>query len=426
VNRRVPRGYLLLVIGHIVSTFGSSIYLIALVVYLAEVKDSAAIVGSVQFVAYLPAALFGPVAGALVDRWDRKRIVVWTDLVRGLAMLAAAASSLILGTIPLAIVFAVTVIVSASGVLFVPAVHSLVPDLVPSGRLKQANALRSAATQVANLAGSAMGAALYVMLGVPALFALNGASFFVSGLSELPIRPVRHERVGRLSIRSSISDGFRVLKTHRGVRSIVVMQAVTNLLLPPIVVSLPFVLRDIWHLPETYFGFYFATVLAGGVLAFGLISLGSATRRGEALAYRAALPVITGFMLALAVFTLPAIAPSYPVRWLLFPLFLVAGAAIGTIHLVGVTRIQQVVAPSNRGRVFAASETATAALLPVVYLLSGIAAEFLREVPFALYSGVAVVAGVAAIGSVRSKALTSTLADNETIAGVRSPGHRRS
>lgn len=113
--------------------------------------------------------------------------------------------------------------------------------------------------------------------------------------------------------------------------------------------------------------------------------------------------------------TIPGIAQSPVVRWILFPVFLAAGAAIGTLHLVAVTRIQQVVRPDNRGRVFAVAETITAALLPAAYAVSGIAAELLRDLPAALYSGVE--GGTAAVTVVilRNRALRSTLEDEENV-----------
>jgi MFS family permease len=375
------------------------------VVYLAELTDSAVVLGSVQFAAYLPAAIIGPIAGALVDRWNRKRIIVWTDAVRGLVMLAAAASALVWGTIPLAVVFATTVIVGASGVLFVPAVHSIMPDLVAASNIKRANSVRTAATQAANLAGSAVGAGLLALLGAPALFAANGITFLLSAVSEVPIRPRTHAPATSASIRQSVAEGFQFIRVQRGIRLVVIVQVAVNLLLPPIVVSLPFVLRDHWHIPESYFGFYFATVLAGSVVAFAALSASRASRRAESMAYRLGLPVLTLFLLLLAGLTLPGIAGSAMVQWLLFPLFALAGAAVGTLHLIGVTRIQHAVLPDQRGRVFAAVETVTAVLLPAVYALSGIGAELLRDRPGLLYLAVCVAATAISISVLRRRPL---------------------
>ena len=420
-----PRGYALLVAGHIVSTFGSSIYLIALVVYLARLTNSAAVIGSVQFAAYLPAALFGPVAGALVDRWNRKRIIVWTDVIRGAVMLLAAASALVWGRIPLAVIFATTVITGASGVFFVPAVHALVPDLVPAPQLKRANGMRTGLNQAANLAGSAAGAGLLILLGAPMLFALNGASFLLSGLSETAIRPAPHARPPATSIRRAMTEGIAVLRRQSPVRFLVGVQVTVNLLLPPVVVSLPFVIRDHWRIPEAYFGFYFAAVLAGSILSFLLLSKPAVRRSAETTAYRASLPVLALFLGALAFLTLPGPASLPGARWILFPLFVAAGAAMGTLHLIGVTRIQQGVLPGQRGRVFAVVETVTAAALPVVYALSGLAAELLRDTPSLLYGGVAVVAAAAAVVVVRSRPLARMIASDGATAEARSPEHQR-
>ena len=402
-------GYPLLVAGHIVSTFGSSIYLIALVVYLAERTDSAAVLGSVQFAAYLPAALLGPLAGVLVDRWSRKRIIVGTDIARGAVMLAAAASSLVSGTIPLAVIFVTTVIVGASGVLFVPAVHAIVPDLVRPSRIKRANSVRTAGTQAANLAGSAVGAGLYVVLGAPLLFAINGVTFLLSGLSELPIRPAAQDPQPRIPFRKAILEGISTLRSRHDIRLLVIVQVAVNLLLPPVVVSLPFVLRDHWRISETYFGLYFAAVLAGSIVAFVALAGTRTSRRRESVAYRLALPVVSLFLFGLGALTLPGVAAHDAVRWLLFPLFLLAGAAIGSLHLIGVTRIQHGVTANQRGRVFAAAETVTATLLPVMYAVSGVLAEVLRARPAVLYAGVGVAASAVAVIVVRNRPLLQML-----------------
>lgn len=395
-----PRGYPLLVAGHIVSTFGTSIYVISLVVYLAELTDSAVILGAVQFAAYLPAAILGPFAGALVDRWSRKRIIIWADLGRGAVMIAAAASALIWGSMSLAVVFAATILVGAAGVLFVPAVHSIVPELVPPVKIKPANGLRTALTQAANLAGNALGGALYLLLGAPLLFALNGVSFLLSGISEIAIRPISHPPMPRgrkkPPLFRSIAAGLGLLRRRRVIRSTVATQVVVNLLLPPVVVSLPFVISEHWAISEVYFGLYFASVLAGSIIAFALLSAASTTESVEARAFRMGLPAVAIVLLLLGVTTLPAVAQLAIVRWLLFPLFATAGAAVGTIHLVGVTRIQQHVAAEERGRVFAAAETATAALLPAAYAVSGGLAELLRGTPIVLYAGVGTLALAAA------------------------------
>lgn len=394
---REPRGFSLLLAGHIVSTFGSSIYVVTLVLYLAELTDSPRALGLIQFVSYLPAALLGPIAGAAVDSWNRKRTIVWSDLLRGIVMVATAAVGLAVETLPYWLLVAATMAVSLSGVAFVPAVHALVPDLVDTRRLKRANGLRSALNQIANMGGSALGGALYVVLGAPLLILLNGASFLLSGLSETAIRPRPRRAPPHEPLLSRVRAGLEVLVRERGIRALVLVQAATNLLLPPLVVALPFVITDVWTLSPDFFGYLFATVLAGGIAGFLLFSGSRTTPSAEARLYRGALPLISVVVGSLALLSTPTGAGFVGLLPAVLILMFLAGGAIGTMYMIGVTRIQRAVAAHVRGRVFAALEMLTAVLLPAAYLGSGLLADALRTRYAVLFALVAAATAALAV-----------------------------
>ncbi|MFW6291631.1 MAG: MFS transporter [Spirochaetota bacterium] len=400
-----PRGYPLLLAGNIVSTFGSSIYVVTLVLYLADATDSAATLGLLQFLAYLPAALLGPVAGALVDHWNRKLIIVWTDLARAAIMLTVAAIG-VLATIPVWLLMVATVAVSVAGVLFVPAVHALVPALVAPTGLRRANGTRSAGTQIANLAGSAIGGALYVLLGAPLVILANGVSFLLSGVSETAIRPrieaepeesYAASRAPRARLWARTREGFAFLLAHREIRSLVLVQALVNLLLPPLVVALPFVIGEIWELSPEYFGYMFATVLGGGIVGFVVFSRSRANQMSDAVAYRSAVVALATALSGLAVLTVPVTTAPILLVPLLLLVFFIAGGAVAVVHMIGVTRLQQTVAVAMRGRVFAAMETLTAILLPAAYMVSGLLAEAVRDSLYLLFLAVAVGAALLAV-----------------------------
>ncbi|MFW5812644.1 MAG: MFS transporter, partial [Alkalispirochaetaceae bacterium] len=73
----------LLVLGNAVSTFGSSVYLIVVVLLLKDLTESGVLLGLYQFLALVPAALLMPLTGPLVDRLPRKGLIVAADLLRG-------------------------------------------------------------------------------------------------------------------------------------------------------------------------------------------------------------------------------------------------------------------------------------------------------------------------------------------------------
>lgn len=395
---QTKNGFTYLVAGHIVSTLGSSIYLVALVLYLAELTDSPRVLGLVQFGAYLPAALLGPLAGALVDRWNRKHVLIWSDLLRGAAMVTVALVGVLTGRIPISVLFVLTATIGICGVFFVPAVFALIPDVVAAGAVKRSNGVRSASTQVANLVGSALGGVLFAVLGAPLLFLANGVSFLISAFSEVAIQPAPRSRDAPERILEAVRDGFRYLIGNRSIRGLVVVQGAVNLLVPPLVVGLPFVISDVWALDESYFGYFFAAVLGGGIVAFTLLSRASIARRSEGVAYWASPIALVISLAAIGGFVrLGGPLMSSTAIVVLFILFSLSGAAVGTLYLIGTTRLQQMVPAGMRGRVFAASETAVAALLPVTYALSGVVVQAVRGSLWLVFAAVAFLAALLAL-----------------------------
>ena len=83
------RNLALLVTGNSVSAFGNAIYILAVILILKELTESTFAIGVFQFVALLPAVLLSPIVGSVIDRSSRRRIVVISDLARGVLMVLA-------------------------------------------------------------------------------------------------------------------------------------------------------------------------------------------------------------------------------------------------------------------------------------------------------------------------------------------------
>lgn len=177
------RDYLLLLQGQLVSHLGSQAFLVGVMFWTLEATQSATTMGFFLAATTLPGVLLGPVAGAVVDRWPRRPILVGMDLVRGLA--AGLLSTLVWlrpDSTPaiLTCLLPVAVTYGLSGALFQPAVAAAVPDLVTSGRVQQANSWIHASSQMAALAGQAAGGVLYRVVGAAGLFAIDSVSYLVA------------------------------------------------------------------------------------------------------------------------------------------------------------------------------------------------------------------------------------------------------
>jgi MFS family permease len=134
--------------------------------------------------------LLGSFAGVFVDRWDRKRIMVVTDLARALLLLP-----LLLGPDHLALLYTIGAVQGTLGLFFVPAEGALLPTLVGDQQLVSANALTSLSQNLGMLIGPALGALLYAQVGLGGAALVDAASYVGSalliGLIAADARPAR-------------------------------------------------------------------------------------------------------------------------------------------------------------------------------------------------------------------------------------------
>ncbi len=168
------RGFLGVWSAAVVSGLGDKIAIIALYLLVYRLAGRAVDLGLLAAVQIVPAVLLGPVAGLILDRHDRRRVMIWCDL--GSAVVAAA--------IPFAhslpLVYALAALLSAGRQIAGPARLALLPDIVPAAQLARSNALMMVTQNVVLLLGPAMGGAVVALRGTNAAFWLDAASFVAS------------------------------------------------------------------------------------------------------------------------------------------------------------------------------------------------------------------------------------------------------
>lgn len=174
------RNYFWLWAGQIISLVGDEIRDWTMIYWIFNVSGESPVVQSLSFIAVTaPKLVLGPFAGVLVDRWDRRKTMIGSDLVRGVLMLA------MLGAVAanqywyaLAMVF----LGSCVAQFFDPARGALIPLVVGPENLVQANSLGQSTTSLIRLTGPAIGTLTYQYLGPSSAFTLDAFSFALSAL----------------------------------------------------------------------------------------------------------------------------------------------------------------------------------------------------------------------------------------------------
>src|SRR5919197_297693 len=161
-------------LAHIQSSLGTGAAYVALLVLAYERFHSPWAVTLILLADFLPATLLGPILGAAVDRFGRRRCAVIADVLRAAVFLGLGlASSFVL-------IFALALLAGLGTALFKPAILAGLPSMVDEGNLPAATSLYGAINDLGFTAGPALAAAVLLLAGAPAAMLLNGVTFAVS------------------------------------------------------------------------------------------------------------------------------------------------------------------------------------------------------------------------------------------------------
>jgi MFS family permease len=220
VRLRDSPGFVRFWMASTVSDFGSYITTIAVqVIVVFSLHKSAAGVGLVSAARWLPYPLFGLVAGVLVDRARRRHLLVITDLVRGLLLVAVPVLAL---THHLSLVV-LMLFMAAFGLMSLlndAASQSLLPRLVPANQLTTANARLDQSGSVAQTSAPAIGGGLVSLLTAPWAVLIDAASYVASGLLllRIPISEPPRQPMSLRGVRREALEGLRWIYQHATLR----------------------------------------------------------------------------------------------------------------------------------------------------------------------------------------------------------------
>jgi len=211
-----------LLAGLAVSQAGDWLYNLALVTVVYQRTGSVMWAGVATGARVLPMVVLGPAGGVLADRFDRRRVMIASDAIRLLLMLALAVVAA--ARLPIALVPALAALATTAGTPYLACVSGITPKLVRDADLPGANAARSAVTSLGIMAGPALGG-LLLLAGPPALaFAVNAATYAVAVACTLAIGDRNAFAVTAAagsqpggavgSVFGGIADGAAALRAH--------------------------------------------------------------------------------------------------------------------------------------------------------------------------------------------------------------------
>jgi MFS family permease len=249
------RSFALLWSGQTLSRIGDYLYQVALAWWVLEQTGSATAMASLLIVSFAPTLLFLLVGGVTVDRFSRIKIMLVSDVVRGIVASAVAVLAMC-NLLQIWHLYLLNLIFGIVDAFFQPAYTAAVPDLVHGEDLPSANALSSLGVQAGRIAGPALAAAVVSVGGTPLAFALNGLTFFVAAallapLGRLSAPPAAASAQGHITAPTMLADLREGIGTVLGTPWLwitILVSALSNVTLAgPYSVALPFLIDNTWH-----------------------------------------------------------------------------------------------------------------------------------------------------------------------------------
>ena len=361
--------------GQAFSLLGSALVQFALVWWLTESTGSATVLATATLVAVLPSVFLSPFTGALVDRWNRRLVMMVADGLIALATVGLAAIFL-MGVERVWMIYAVMFIRSAGGGFHWAAMQASTSLMVPDEHLSRVAGLNQSLRGSVNIVGPPLGALLLALVPLQGVLAVDVGTAVLAILPLLFIDVPQPEGgseesgpVPEVSIVQDVRQGFQYVRGWPGLFVVLVMASVINLLLTPATSLMPLLVTDHFGGEALELG-WLESAWGGGVVVGGLIlSAWGGFRRRILTSMMGLIGIGLGFLLV-------GLVPSSAFLLAVGGMFL-AGAMNPITNGPLFSIIQTSVDPGMQGRVFALVQSMAAAATPLGMLIAGPVADAL-------------------------------------------------
>jgi len=350
------RNFILTLIANFVSNSGNYLLYIALPVYVYNETGSPLNVALVFVMRHLP-SLLSPLAGTLADSFDRKRLMVVSDVACGVVVLCLLPAQAAGG---LWVILIVSLVLPLISQLFMPALVASIPNMVPRGELVRANATVRTVWTLGSVVGSLSGGAIMLLGGISPVVLLDSASFLISAallaFVTLPPAGQRADVRGVGAIAREVALGFVAIRRSPLLTHMTVIVWLEMFAAGPPIALLSVFLEEALARPAAEFGFVHSVQQAGALAA----SLGLALVAGR-LNTSKMVPVA---MLGLSLCMLTVLTfRTFPV---LLACYGLVGAFVATKGLADQTIVQVGASDEFRGRVYSIPLVLTGAAAQIV------------------------------------------------------------
>jgi MFS family permease len=379
--------YRLYFAGQLVSVSGTWMQSVAQQIVVYNLTNSELALGVVACVQGLPTLVLMPFAGVIVERFARRKILVFTQTV--MMILAFVLAGLqFANALQVWHIVVLSAVLGMANALDAPARQTFVVEMVGKEHLSSGIVLNSIMFNTARIIGPVLGAVALRAFGPAWCFFLNGASFLavIASLIVMAVPPVQPFR-GRFLFLGLLKEGFQFARSHPTIRPILMLSTATSVFGMTFTVLIPAFADQVLHDKEIGTGALLTAVGIGAVLAGTVVArMNGSGRRGQILVIAS---LATPIMVTLSAFTLSYFSS--------LPMVGLAGFFLIAQFILMNTLIQVQVPDGFRGRVLSLYSLTLFGLTPFSSLAIGLIAQQTTTITALLLYGVAGLVGIGLI-----------------------------
>jgi DHA3 family macrolide efflux protein-like MFS transporter len=383
---RPMRPFFILWTGQSLSLIGSQAVQFALIWWLTETSGSATILATATLLGLLPPIVLGPVIGALIDRWNRKTVMLAADGFVAVASLLLA-WLFYAGIADIPHVLALLFLRALGAAFHSPAMTASTTLMVPEKRFTRIQGLNQSIQGLLTIVAAPLGALLLAILSMTWVMMVDVGTALLAILPLLAIRvprPTRSDDHGRSSVWAETVEGFRYLLRRRGHRTLIAMAALINALLVPAFSLLPLLVLQRLNGGAAQLGWLNS--------AFGIGLIVGGVALGAWGGFRKRIVTTLTAMIALGVSVIAVgLTPASSFLWALVSmscLGLIVPLVNGPVYAI----LQSTIAPDYQGRVFSLVGSLAAGVAPLGLIMAAPVAEIVGVGMWYLAGGIACVA----------------------------------
>jgi len=269
------KDFVLMLQGNAVSTIGDMMYSVAISYWVYEKTGSSTLMGIMASISMFVTMFLSPFSGSIIDKCNRKWVIVGVDVMQGVLMLAMGVLAY-LDALSVPGVLVVAFLAAMGSVFYGPAVSTLLLDIIPHDDMVRGQSIAAGVSTLINLVGTAFSGAMVALLGVPLIVVINGCSNLYSAVSELFVKVPKTVQQGeKITVKGILGDFGIAIKTvfSDGCLRIFIPGAlILNLLSAgPMTLMLPFALEK--GFTVDMYGYGSAVVAAASLLGVVLLSI---------------------------------------------------------------------------------------------------------------------------------------------------------